>query len=64
MHAYNAGISRLWSYARHRSEHVTLVICRTLVGRRDSGRMPHSGRKTQLRSDAQLWSEDVTPVIL
>jgi hypothetical protein len=29
----------------------------------DSGRMPDSGRKTRLRSYAQLWSEDMTPVI-
>jgi hypothetical protein len=35
----------------------------TLVERRDSGRMPNSGRKTWFQSYVQLWSEDTTPII-
>jgi hypothetical protein len=57
MHDYNAGISPL------RSEDATPVVCTTSVERRDSGRMPDSGRKTRLWSYAQLRSEDMTPVI-
>jgi hypothetical protein len=42
---------------RLRLEDATLIICPTLVGRRDSGhmrdssRMPDSGRNTQLQSE-------------
>jgi hypothetical protein len=57
IHAYNAGISRL------RSEDVTPIICPTPVERSDSGHMPDSDRKMWLRSYAQLWSEDITPVV-
>jgi hypothetical protein len=41
----------------------TPVVCQTLVERRDSGRMPDFGLKTQLRSYARLRLEDVTLVI-
>jgi hypothetical protein len=57
IHAYNVGISRL------RSEGMTLVVCPTLVGRRDFCHMPDSGRKTRLRSYARLRLEDMTPVV-
>jgi hypothetical protein len=29
----------------------------------DFGRVPDSSRNTRLRSHAQLWSEDATPII-
>jgi hypothetical protein len=63
IHAYNAGISWLRSYARLRlytrlwSEDVTLVVCSTLVGRYDSG---HTSR---LRPTSRLWSNLLTPVV-
>jgi hypothetical protein len=41
----------------------TPVVCQTLVKRRDSGRMPDFGLKTQLLSYARLRLEDVTLVI-
>jgi hypothetical protein len=45
IHAYNAGISQLQSYARLRSEDTTLIVCLTMNGGRDSNRIPDSGRK-------------------
>jgi hypothetical protein len=69
IHAYNAGISRLRSYARLQSEDTTpvvsttLIVCSTPVGRRDSGRMSNSGRKTWLWSYARLRSKDMTLIV-
>jgi hypothetical protein len=60
---------RVWSCAWLWSEDVTSVVCPTPARRRDSGHIPHSSRKTWLRSYAQLlsyvWlqSEDVTPIV-
>jgi hypothetical protein len=57
IHAYNVAISWL------RLEAMALVVCLTPVGRRDSGCMPDSSRKTWLQSYARLRSEDVTLVV-
>jgi hypothetical protein len=63
IHAYNAGISHLRSYARLWSYAWLRLEDSTLVRRRDSGRMPDSNRKMRHRSYAWLRSEDMTPIV-
>jgi hypothetical protein len=63
IHAYDAGISRLWSYAwlwsyaRLRSEDTTSVLCPTPIKRHDSGRI------SRLRSHFLALVDITTPVV-
>jgi hypothetical protein len=57
IHAYNVGISWLWS------EDETPFVCLTLVGRHNFDHMPDSGWRTWLWSYARLRSEDMTPIV-